>query len=197
MMARFASILFSMIVVNNLVLVRFLGICPFLGVSKKLEAATGMGFAVSVVMVLSVAITWPINQVLNTYDMAYLQTIAYILVIATLVQLLEIAIKRFSKPLYDALGTYLPLITTNCAVPGIAISVVDDGYTYAESIVAGLGAGLGFLLAMWIFAGVRRRLEEANPPAAFRGIPITLLSAAITSMSFMGFTGVVEHLFGA
>lgn len=197
MMAEYASILFSMILVNNFVLVKFLGICPFLGVSKKFDSAVGMGAAVTLVMVLAIAVTWPIQQLLNAWGLAYLQTIAFILVIATLVQLLEMVIKRYLPSLYTALGVFLPLITTNCAVLGVAILTIDEGYTYLESLVAGLGAGLGFLLAMVLFSGVRRRLEEANTPDAFQGMPITLVSAAITAMSFMGFAGVIDHLFGA
>jgi electron transport complex protein RnfA len=195
-MAQYASILFGMILVNNFVLVRFLGICPFLGVSKKFDSAVGMGLAVTVVMVLAVAVTWPLQQLLVLWKLEYLQTIAFILVIATLVQLLEMVLKRFLPSLHASLGVYLPLITTNCAVLGVAILAIDDGYDYPQSLVAALGAGLGFLLAMVIFNGVRQRVEEANPPAVFRGMPITLMSAAITAMSFMGFSGVVEHLFG-
>ena len=186
-----------MILVNNFVLVKFLGICPFLGVSKKFDSAVGMGLAVTLVMVLAIAVTWPIQQLLVAWDIAYLQTIAFILVIATLVQLLEMAIKRYLPPLHASLGVYLPLITTNCAVLGVAILTIDEGYTYPQALVAGLGAGLGFLLAMVLFSGVRRRVEEAEPPEVFRGMPITLIAAAITAMSFMGFSGVVDHLFGA
>lgn len=196
-MAQYASILFSMILVNNFVLVKFLGICPFLGVSKQFDSAVGMGAAVTLVMVLAIAVTWPIQRLLEMWGLEYLQTIAFILVIATLVQLLEMTLKRFIPALHASLGVFLPLITTNCAVLGVAILTVDEGYTYPQALVAGLGAGLGFLLAMFIFSGVRRRVEEANPPEAFHGMPITLISAAITAMSFMGFSGVVEHLFGA
>ncbi len=196
-MAQYASILFSMILVNNFVLVKFLGICPFLGVSKKFDSAVGMGCAVTLVMVLAIAVTWPIQQLLVAWNLEYLQTIAFILVIATLVQLLEMVIKRYLPPLHASLGVFLPLITTNCAVLGVALLTIDEGYTYPEALVAGLGAGLGFLLAMVLFSGVRRRVEEAEPPEAFRGMPITLISAAIVAMSFMGFAGVVDHLFGA
>ncbi|MDO5708817.1 MAG: RnfABCDGE type electron transport complex subunit A, partial [Coriobacteriales bacterium] len=195
-MAQYASILFSMILVNNFVLVKFLGICPFLGVSKQFDSAVGMGAAVTLVMVLAIAVTWPIQRLLEMWGLESLQTLAFILVIATLVQLLEMTLKRFIPALHASLGVFLPLITTNCAVLGVAILTVDEGYTYPQALVAGLGAGLGFLLAMFIFSGVRRRVEEANPPEAFRGMPITLISAAITAMSFMGFSGVVEHLFG-
>jgi electron transport complex protein RnfA len=196
-MAQYASILFSMILVNNFVLVKFLGICPFLGVSKKFDSAVGMGFAVTLVMVLAIAVTWPIQQLLDAWGLEYLQTIAFILVIATLVQLLEMAMKRYLPPLHASLGVFLPLITTNCAVLGVTILTIDEGYTYPQALVAGLGAGLGFLLAMVIFSGVRRRVEEAEPPEVFQGMPITLISAAITAMSFMGFSGVIDHLFGA
>ena len=196
-MAQYASILFSMILVNNFVLVKFLGICPFLGVSKKFDSAVGMGCAVTLVMVMAIAVTWPIQQLLVAWGLEYLQTIAFILVIATLVQLLEMAIKKYLPPLYTSLGVYLPLITTNCAVLGVAILTIDEGYNYSEALVVGLGAGLGFLLAMVLFSGVRRRVEEAVPPESFRGMPITLISAAIVAMSFMGFSGVIDHLFGA
>lgn len=196
MMAKYASILFSMILVNNYVLVRFLGICPFLGVSKKLDSAAGMGCAVTVVMVLATAVTWPLQQLLNSFNLQYLQTITFILVIATLVQMLEIIIKRFMPPLYKALGVYLPLITTNCAVLGVTILTIDQGCTYPEALVMALGAGLGFLLVMVLFSGVRRRVEEANPPEAFKGLPITLISAAFVSLSFMCFAGVADNIFG-
>ena len=196
-MAQYASILFSMILVNSFVLVKFLGICPFLGVSKKFDSAVGMGCAVTLVMVLAIAVTWPIQQLLVAWGLEYLQTIAFILVIATLVQLLEMAMKRYLPPLHASLGVFLPLITTNCAVLGVTILTIDEGYTYPQALVAGLGAGLGFLLAMVIFSGVRRRVEEAEPPEVFQGMPITLISAAITAMSFMGFSGVIDHLFGA
>ena len=196
-MAQYASILFSMSLVNNFVLVKFLGICPFLGVSKRFDSAVGMGCAVTVVMVLAIAVTWPINQLLEAGGIEYMQTIAFILVIATLVQLLEMVIKRFLPALHASLGVFLPLITTNCSVLGVAILTVDEGYSYPEALVAGLGAGLGFLLAMVIFSGVRRVVEEAEPPEVFQGMPITLIAAAITAMSFMGFSGVIDHLFGA
>ena len=186
-MAEYAAILFSMILVNNYVLVKFLGICPFLGVSKKLDSAAGMGCAVTVVMVLATAVTWPLQQLLNALGLGYLQTIAFILVIAVLVQMLEIVIRYFLPALHEALGVYLPLITTNCAVLG---------YNYPEALVAALGAGLGFLLAMVLFSGVRRRVDEAEPPKAFKGMPITLISAALVSLSFMCFAGVADNLFG-
>ena len=195
-MAEFAAILFSMILVNNYVLVKFLGICPFLGVSKKLDSAVGMGCAVTVVMVLATAVTWPLQQLLNALGLGYLQTIAFILVIAVLVQMLEIVIKRFFPALHEALGVYLPLITTNCAVLGVTILAIDEGYNYPQALVCALGAGLGFLLAMVLFSGVRRRVDEAEPPKAFKGMPITLSSAAFVSLSFMCFAGVVDNLYG-
>lgn len=195
-MAEYAAILFSMILVNNYVLVKFLGICPFLGVSKKLDSACGMGAAVTLVMVLATAVTWPIQQILDALGLDYLQTIAFILVIAVLVQMLEIIVRRFLPALHEALGVYLPLITTNCAVLGVTILAVDEGYTYPEALVCALGAGLGFLLAMVLFSGVRRRVDEAEPPKAFRGLPITLIAAAFVSLSFMCFSGVADNLFG-
>ncbi|MGI6045230.1 MAG: electron transport complex protein RnfA [Eggerthellaceae bacterium] len=195
-MAEYAAILFSMILVNNYVLVKFLGICPFLGVSKNFDSATGMGFAVTFVMIVATAVTWPLQQVLDAYGLGYLQTIAFILVIATVVQLLEMIIKRYIPALHKSLGVYLPLITTNCAVLGVTILTIDEGYTYPEALVCALGAGLGFLLAMVLFSGVRRVVEEANPPKSFTGLPITLISAAIVALGFTCFSGVVENLFG-
>ena len=197
MAAKLASIFFSMILVNNYVLVKFLGICPFLGVSKRLDSAVGMSVAVTVVMAIATAVTWPLEQMLEKFGLVYLQTIAFILVIAVLVQLLELFLRKFIPPLYVALGVYLPLITTNCAVLGVTILNIDEGYTYLESLVCAVGAGLGFLLAMALFSGVRRRVEEANPPKCFQGLPITLVSAAIVALSFTGFGGIVEHIFGA
>ncbi|MEG0768516.1 MAG: RnfABCDGE type electron transport complex subunit A [Ruthenibacterium sp.] len=197
MAVKLASIFFSMILVNNYVLVKFLGICPFLGVSKKLDSAVGMSAAVIFVMVLSTAVTWPVyTYLLVPLGLAYLQTIVFILIIAVLVQLVEIILKKFMPPLYQALGVYLPLITTNCAVLGVTILTIDNGYTYAESLVCALGAGVGFMVAMVLFAGVRSRLETANPPKCFEGLPITLVSASMVSLSFMGFGGIIEKIFG-
>ena len=196
-MKELAVIFFSMILVNNYVLVQFLGICPFLGVSKKLNSAFGMSCAVIFVMALATAITWPLyTYLLLPNGMEYLQTIAYILIIAVLVQLVEIILKRFVPPLHQALGVYLPLITTNCAVLGVTISVIDNGYNFAQSMVCAVGAGAGFMLAMVLFSGVRKRVEDAKPPKCFEGLPITLVSAAIVSLSFMGFGGIIEHIFG-
>jgi Na+-translocating ferredoxin:NAD+ oxidoreductase subunit A len=196
MAAKLAAIFFSMILVNNYVLVKFLGICSFLGVSKRLSPAVGMSLAVTVVMVLATLVTWPLQQLLTRFDLVYLQTIVFILVIAILVQLLEMFLKKFVPPLYVALGVYLPLITTNCAVLGVTILNIEEGYSYLESIVCAAGAGLGFLLAMVLFSGVRSRVEEANPPKCMEGLPITLIAAAIVSLSFTGFGGLVEHIFG-
>lgn len=195
MAAKLAYIFFSMILVNNYVLVKFLGICPFLGVSKKLNSAFGMSCAVIFVMTLATAVTWPMQQLLNHFDIGYLQTIVFILIIAVLVQLVEVIMKKYMPPLHQALGVYLPLITTNCAVLGVTILNIDNGYTFGESIVCALGAGVGFMLAMVTFSGVRKRLEEAKPPKCFEGLPITLVAAAFTSISFMGFGGIIENIF--
>ncbi len=198
MAEKLAMIFFGMILVDNYVLVKFLGICPFLGVSKKLNSAFGMSCAVTVVMIIATAVTHPLyTHLLEPYGLEYLSTISFILIIATLVQLVEIVLKKFIPPLYNALGIYLPLITTNCAILGVALLNVESGYTYVESLVGALGAGLGFMLAMVLFAGVRSRLEHSNPPKAFVGLPITLVSAAIVALSFMGFGGVIENLFMA
>lgn len=183
----------GVILVNNYVLAQFLGICPFLGVSKKLDSAVGMGVAVIFVMVLATAATWPIMQVLNSFDIGYLQTVVFILVIAALVQLVEMMLKRYIPSLHKALGVYLPLITTNCAVLGVCISNIDAGYGYLLSICNSAGAGIGFLLAMVLFAGVRSKLEnEEGVPLAFRGVPLTLITAAMLSLGFMGFSGLFQ-----
>ena len=165
------AILIGGLLVNNFVLSQFLGICPFLGVSKKLNSAVGMSLAVIFVMLMATAATWPIyNLLLVPRDLGYLQTIVFILIIAALVQLVEIALKRFLPPLYNSLGIYLPLITTNCAVLGVTILNIDKGYDFGQSLVNALGAGLGFLLAMVMFAGVRERLESAEIPAGLKEI---------------------------
>lgn len=191
-------ILMTSVLVNNYVLVRFLGICPFLGVSKKLNQAVGMGVAVTFVMLMATAATYPIySYLLVPNGLDYMRTIVFILVIAALVQLVEIILKRYIPALHASLGIYLPLITTNCAVLGVTINNVNDGYNFVESIVSSIGCGLGFLLAMVLFAGVRSRLEEANPPEAFKGLPITLVSASIVALAFMGFNGLVTGIFGA
>ena len=189
-------ILLSSVFVDNYVLSRFLGICPFLGVSKKLDQATGMGIAVTAVMLLACAVTWPIQYfVLNTLNMGYLQNIVFILVIAALVQMVELLLKKFSPALHKGLGVYLPLITTNCAVLGVAINNINDGFTFVESLVSALGVGLGFLLAMVLFSGLRTRIHDANVPAPFRGLPVTLIAASFISLAFMGFGGIVENIF--
>ena len=200
-MVELAVIFFSMILVDNYVLVQFLGICPFLGVSKKLDSAVGMSLAVTFVMVLATAATWPIQMFLLTpesgaWDMGYLQTIVFILIIAVLVQLLESILKKYIPTLYKALGVYLPLITTNCTILGVTVLNIDNGYDFIESIVCAAGAGIGYLVAMVLFSGVRRRVEEAMPPQCFKDLPITLVSAAMVSLSFMGFGGIVENIFG-
>ncbi len=196
-MMKLASILFSMMLVNNYVLVKFMGICPFLGVSKKLDSSVGMSVAVTFVMVMATAVTWPIyTYLLLPNDLAYLNTISFILVIAALVQLVEIILKKFIPALHRSLGVYLPLITTNCAILGVTLLNIDNGYNFIESIVASLGAGIGFLIAMVLFTGVRSTLEYAQPPKSFEGLPITLISASLVSVSFMGFGGIIESLFG-
>ena len=183
----------SMILVNNYVLAQFLGICPFLGVSKKLDSAVGMGVAVIFVMVLATIATWPIMKLLNNFEIGYLQTVVFILVIAALVQLIEMMMKKYIPSLHKALGVYLPLITTNCAVLGVCISNIDAGYGYVLSIFNAAGAGIGFLLAMVLFAGVRGKLEnEDGAPYAFRGVPLTLITAAMLSLGFMGFSGLFQ-----
>ena len=184
------AILIGGLLVNNFVLSQFLGICPFLGVSKKLGPAFGMSLAVIFVMIMATAATWPIYRfLLEPNDLSYLQTIVFILIIAALVQLVEIALRRFLPPLYNALGIYLPLITTNCAVLGVTILNIDSGYTFVQALVNALGAGGGFLIAMVMFAGVRERLESAAIPAGMKGLPITLVSASLVSVSFIGFQG--------
>ena len=189
-------ILLSSVLVNNYVLSRFLGICPFLGVSKKFDQAVGMGASVTAVMLVATLATWPIQKfVLDRFGLGYMQTIVFILVIATLVQMLEILLKKFSPALHKGLGVYLPLITTNCAVLGVAINNITDGYSFIESIVSSLGVGLGFLLAMVLFSGIRSRIDHDEIPSAFRGIAITLIAASFISLAFMGFAGIVDNLF--
>jgi len=192
----FVTILMSAVLVNNYVLRQFLGICPFLGVSKELKNSIGMSVAVIFVMLLATAVTWPIQKfLLDRNDLGFLQTIVFILVIASLVQLVEITLKKFVPSLHKALGVYLPLITTNCAVLGVTILNINKGYTYFESLVNALGTGLGFFLGMVIFSGIREYTENADPPESFKGLPLTLISAAILSFSFFGFNGVIENLF--
>ena len=195
-MTKFIVILLSAVFVNNYVLSRFLGICPFLGVSKKLDSATGMSLAVIFVMLMATAATYPIQMlILVPNHLEYLQTIVFILVIAALVQLVEIVLKRYLPALHSSLGVYLPLITTNCAVLGVTILNINSEYTFLEAMVNSLGSGLGFFLAMVMFSGVRSKIEGADIPESFKGLPVTLIAASITSLSFLGFGGVVENMF--
>ncbi len=203
-MKELIAIVMAAVLVNNYVLAQFLGICPFLGVSKKLDQAAGMSVAVIFVMLLATAVTYPIQFfVLNPQGLGYLQTIVFILVIAALVQLVEIVLKKYIPALHASLGVYLPLITTNCAVLGVCISNVDNymgvtafGGSFVQALFNALGSGLGFLLAMVLFSGVRSRVDKCKCPECFKGMPITLISAAIVSVSFMGFAGIVENLLG-
>lgn len=189
-------IMMSAVLADNYVLSKFLGVCPFLGVSKKLDQATGMGLAVTFVMLLATAATWPIQKfILDRFELGYLQTIVFILVIAALVQFTEIALRRFIPALHKSLGVYLPLITTNCAVLGVTINNISDGFGFLESMVSSLGCGLGFLLAMVLFSGVRTRLESCDAPESFKGLPITLIAASIVSLAFLGFAGVADKMF--
>jgi electron transport complex protein RnfA len=194
------SIFLASILTENYILNKFLGICPFLGVSKKLNTAVGMSLAVTAVMVLSTAVTWPVyNYVLVPLGIDYLETIVFILIIAALVQLLEIILKKYMKPLYNALGIYLPLITTNCAVLGVTMLVIEKGaqdasFGYLQSLVNAFGSGIGFLVAMVIFAGVRERLELCDVPKFWKGLPITLVAASLVAVSFLGFNGVVDGM---
>ena len=197
---EYILIFIAAVFVNNVVLAQFLGICPFLGVSKNVNTALGMTGAVTFVMVLATAVTYPIyTNILVPNDLAYLQTIVFILVIAGLVQLVEIILKKYMPPLYNSLGIFLPLITTNCAVLGVTMlvlekSAADPSYTYITALVNSLGAGVGFLVAMVMFSGVRERLEECDIPKSMRGLPITLVSASLVAVSFLGFSGLVDSL---
>ncbi len=195
MIKVFLAILLTGILTDNFILSKFLGICPFLGVSKKLNTAVGMSAAVIFVMVLATAVTYPINTLLVNNDMEYLQTIVFILVIAALVQFVEVVLKKYMVALYNSLGIYLPLITTNCAVLGVVLLNIEKGFGFWESIISSLGAGVGFMVAMIMFAGVRERLEGADIPKSLQGLPITLVSASLVSMSFLGFTGLVDNIF--
>ncbi|MCM1020572.1 MAG: electron transport complex subunit RsxA [Muribaculum sp.] len=187
----YISIIVTAIFVNNIVLAQFLGICPFLGVSKKLSSATGMGMAVAFVMTLATCVTWLIqNYILNRFGLDYMQTIVFILVIAALVQMLEIIIKKIAPPLYEALGVFLPLITTNCAVLGVAILVIQKGFDLGQSVVYAIATAIGFTLALVMFAGIREHLEMIEVPKAMRGVPIALICAGLLAMAFMGFSGI-------
>lgn len=197
-----AMIFMTAILTENFILCKFLGICPFLGVSKKLNTAVGMSLAVIFVMALATAVTYPINVgILVPKKLEYLQTIVFILVIAALVQFVEIVLKKFIPSLYNALGIYLPLITTNCAVLGVVLLNIDSGYTvgmtgFVQSLVNAVGGGVGFLVAMVMFAGVRERLESCDIPKSLKGLPSTLIAASLVSVSFQGFAGVVNGIFG-
>ncbi len=197
MVKNLIIILMSSVLVNNYVLSRFLGICPFLGVSKKLNSATGMGIAVTFVMLVASAVTYPIQYfVLDKLGLGYMQNIVFILIIAALVQFTEIVLKKYIPALHKSLGVYLPLITTNCAVLGVTINNINDKYTFLEAMVSSLGAGLGFLLAMVLFSGVRSKIEESEIPECFKGLPVTLIAASFLSLAFFGFSGIVENLLG-
>lgn len=190
-------ILLTGILTDNFVLAKFMGICPFLGVSKNPSGSLGMGLAVTFVMLGATAVTYPLYQVfLVPLHLEYLNTILFILIIALFVQLLEMFLKKYVPALYKSLGVYLPLITTNCAVLGVTLLNIESGYNFGEAMVNALGAGLGFMVAMLIFSGVRGRLERCNVPKAFDGMPITLVAASIVSLSFLGFGGIVDGIFG-
>ena len=190
-------ILLTGILTDNFVLSKFMGICPFLGVSKKASSSLGMGCAVTVVMIGATAVTYPLyHAFLVPMHLEYLNTILFILIIALFVQLIEMFLRKYVPPLYKALGVYLPLITTNCAVLGVTLLNIDNNLSFAEALVNALGGGLGFMLAMLIFSGVRGRLERCNVPKAFSGMPITLVAASIVSLSFLGFGGVIDGIFG-
>ncbi|OEU77109.1 MAG: electron transport complex subunit RsxA [Desulfuromonadales bacterium C00003093] len=192
-MVELLLILISAVFVNNFVLARFLGICPFLGVSKKVETALGMGMAVIFVMTVASVVTWFIQYlVLIPFGIEYLQTIAFILVIASLVQLVEMVIQKTSPVLYQSLGIFLPLITTNCAVLGVAVLNIQKSYSFIESVVFAMGAGLGFTLAMVLFAGLRERIDLCPVPKCFRGTAVALVTAGLLSLAFMGFAGLVK-----
>ena len=192
MEVSYFAIIIGAIFVNNVVLAQFLGICPFLGVSSKVETSMGMGAAVTFVMALSSLVTWLIqNYILVPLDIKYMQTIVFILVIAALVQMVEIVLKKVSPSLYQALGIFLPLITTNCAVLGVAIAMIQKEYTLLQGVVFNVSTALGFGLALVIFAGLRERIEFEEVPKAFQGVPIALITASILAMAFMGFTGLV------
>ena len=202
MIQGLVAIFLASILTENYILSKFLGICPFLGVSKKVNTAVGMSVAVTFVMVLATAVTWPIyTYLLVPNDLAYLQTIVFILIIAALVQLVEIVLRKYIPSLYNALGIYLPLITTNCAVLGVTMLVLEKGaadptFGYLQSLVNAFGSGIGFLVAMVIFAGVRQKMEACDIPETMKGLPITLVTASLVAVSFLGFQGLVDGLLG-
>jgi electron transport complex protein RnfA len=195
-MTGYLLLIISAVLVNNFVLTRFLGICPFLGVSKKLETALGMCGAVVFVMTSASAVTWLLqHHVLNhpRLQLGYLQTIAFILVIASFVQLVDIAMKKYAPKLHGALGIFLPLITTNCAVLGVSVLSIQMKYSFLKSVVFGFAASLGFSLALIIFTGLREKIDRANPPKAFQGVAIALVTAGLLSLAFMGFASLVKQ----
>ncbi len=177
------------VLINNFILVQFLGICPFMGVSKKMDTSIGMGFAVIFVMGLASALCYPVSLLLDALELQYMRTVAFILVIAALVQLVEMFLKKAVPTLYEALGVYLPLITTNCAVLGVVLLNVQNDYNFIESVVYGVTGGIGFLLAIVLFSSIRERLEFSDPPKAFKGFPIALVTAGLMALCFMGFSG--------
>ncbi len=195
MFANFVVILTSAVLINNYVLRQFLGICPFLGVSKKLNQSVGMGIAVTLVMLIATAATWPIQYfILDRFGLGYMQTIVFILIIAALVQMIELLLKRFIPSLHKGLGVYLPLITTNCAVLGVTINNITDGYGFLESLVSSLGCGVGFMLAMVLFSGLRSKIDESAIPKSFRGLACTLIAASFISLAFFGFDGLAQTI---
>lgn len=196
MLKTLLTVLLAGILTDNIVLAKTTGICPFLGVSKKYKQAAGMGLAVIFVMLCASAVTWPIYKALVALDIQFLKTIVFILVIAALVQFVEIILKKFIPSLYKSLGVYLPLITTNCAVLGVAETNVKESYDFITSMASSLGVGIGFLVAMLLFAGVRTRIENCPSPTSIKGLPITLIAASIVAMAFLGFGGVVSGILG-
>ena len=193
MFANLIVILTSAVLIDNYVLRQFLGICPFLGVSKKLDQSVGMGVSVTLVMLIATAATWPIQYfILDAFGLGYMQTIVFILIIAALVQMIELLLKKFIPSLHKGLGVYLPLITTNCAVLGVTINNITDGWNFLESLVSALGCGLGFMLAMILFSGLRSRIDETAIPECFRGLACTLIAASFISLAFFGFDGLAD-----
>jgi len=191
-------ILLSATLVNNYVLRRFLGICPFLGVSKEIKNSAGLSVATIFVMLLATIVTWPIQTyLLDPYGLGFMQIVVFILIIAALVQFVEITLRKYVPKLYKALGVFLPLMTTNCAILAVVITNIDEGFTLLQSLINAFGAGFGFFIAMVLFAGIREYTENANPPVAFKGLPLALISAAILSLAFFGFAGIAENLFAS
>jgi len=192
-MTKYVLIIISAVLVNNFVLTRFLGICPFLGVSRRVKTSLGMSGAVLFVMTMASIVTWLVyRHILIPLNLSYLQTVSFILVIASLVQLVELALQKISPGLYKALGIYLPLITTNCAVLGVSVLNIQKGHSLPETTIFGFGAALGFGLAMLLFSGLRERIDLCNTPLSFKGTAIALVTAGLLSLAFMGFTGLVK-----